>query len=230
MKEDTIKVGPGQSRDGCADTVSYNNNVDTGLTVMPKDTKGQQAEAEADEPEESPDTARLEPNPGKISGAAGAALGNQDTDMLNGAEENKNDLKGDMPHGRHRKKGKPGKQEKGNRNKGEADGEGTDTPSNCRKTQMEGKNDTGKKQTEEDGPVWKPLGLAGMVGYGILIALPVIGLISAIILAIHFRRDPIRSNFALACLVLRIFYMVMSFLIVLGIVEIVFSMASYMGY
>ena len=148
MKEDTKKVGPGQSRDGCADTVSYNNTVDTGQTVMPKDTNRQQAEAEADEPEESPDTARLEPNLGKNSGAAGAALGNKYTDMLNGAEENKNDLKGDMPHGKHRKKGKPEKQEKGNRNKGEADGEGTDTPSNCRKTPMEGKNDTGKKQTD----------------------------------------------------------------------------------
>ena len=69
-----------------------------------------------------------------------------------------------------------------------------------------------------------------MIGYGILISLPVLGLITAIVLAVHFRYDPIRSNFALSCLLLRIFYMVMSFLIVLGIVEIVYALASSLGY
>ena len=93
-----------------------------------------------------------------------------------------------------------------------------------------GKKDERDAADEETGFVWKPFGLGGMIGYGILISLPVIGLITAIVLAVHFRYDPIRSNFALACLVLRIFYMVMSFLIVLGIVEIVYALASSLGY
>lgn len=72
------------------------------------------------------------------------------------------------------------------------------------------------------------LKISAMIGYGILIAIPVIGLIAAIVLVLKKGR-PERSEFAIACLVLRIFYMVFSFAIVYLMVDLVYRMAQSFG-
>ena len=210
MKEDMKEAGLRRSGDGCAETASGENTtgVDQGLP------SGESPASES----------RPEPSSGKDSAAA---ISEGTTDGTDGGDS----------HGRPKEKEKPGRRKKGNsagrrakNGKIDAEKEAGESTGKNGTLQDVGKKDERDAADEETGFVWKPFGLGGMIGYGILISLPVIGLITAIVLAVHFRYDPIRSNFALACLVLRIFYMVMSFLIVLGIVEIFYALASSLGY
>ena len=70
-------------------------------------------------------------------------------------------------------------------------------------------------------------GFRAMVGYGMLIALPVIWLISGIVLAAK-RLWKERSDLALAFLVLRLFYMVFSFTAVCAMVELIYAMSTWL--
>lgn len=73
------------------------------------------------------------------------------------------------------------------------------------------------------------LKISEMIGYGILIAVPIIGLIAAIVLVLKKGRQE-RSEFALACLVLRIFYMVFSFALVYMMVDLIYRMSQSFGF
>ena len=90
-----------------------------------------------------------------------------------------------------------------------------------------------KKESVQRQPAGKEarerLKIREMIGYGILIAVPVIGLIAAIVLALKKGR-PERSEFALACLVLRIFYMVFSFALVYMMVDFIYRMSQSFGF
>lgn len=90
------------------------------------------------------------------------------------------------------------------------------------------RTDPVKGKYGKEKPADGRLKLSAMIGYGILISVPVIGLIAGIILALK-RNRPERSDFAIACLVLRIFFLVGSFLVVYGMIEFVFMLSQGFG-
>lgn len=74
----------------------------------------------------------------------------------------------------------------------------------------------------------KRLTVPAMIGYGALIAIPVIGLVAGIIFALKKKR-PARSEFAFACLYLRIIYLVSAFAIIWAAVEIVYAASRFLA-
>lgn len=95
------------------------------------------------------------------------------------------------------------------------------------KKELKTKNAANRRQPPEKA-VQPGLKIREMIGYGILIAVPVIGLIAAIILVLKKGRLE-RSEFALACLVLRIFYMAFSFVIIYMMVDFIYRMSQSFG-
>lgn len=65
-----------------------------------------------------------------------------------------------------------------------------------------------------------------MVGYGFLISIPVIGLVSGIIIALR-RNRPARSDFAIACLFIRLFLLTGAFLTVWAMLEFIYAASIF---
>lgn len=84
-----------------------------------------------------------------------------------------------------------------------------------------------RKDTENEGKRNSiHMSILSMIGYGFLICIPVIGLVSGIILALR-RNSPARSDFAIACLFLRLSLLIGAFLTVWAILGLVYAASMF---